>query len=264
MSLKEDLRAFALVAFWDVRKLRRYTFFLAMRFSWFLLQVLVFGLLVANMVSVGGLDYYKFYVVGAFMAVLFSLSMVKGHDIVEEFEDGLVDYQLSLPVRRRVLAIGRAIGGGLSAFLHSLPMLVVVVVVLGVSSLTAVLALAFASFVFASSLSGIAMSVALLLRSSDRLDILMGVSDSLLVRISTIFYPIATISSIAVYYYLAKVNPVSHMVDALRLIAIPAEYQGSSVSSPEVILSFLAGFAFAAILSSLLLLDKKIEGGYGR
>ncbi|MCX8165781.1 MAG: ABC transporter permease [Acidilobaceae archaeon] len=264
MSLKDDLRALALVAFWDVRKLRRYTFFLAMRFSWFLLQVLVFGLLVANMVSVGDLDYYKFYVVGAFMAVLFSMSMVKGHDIVEEFEDGLVDYQLSLPVKRKVLAIGRAIGGGISAFLHSLPMLIVVVLVLGVSSLSAVLALALASFVFASSLSGIAMGVALILRSSDRLDILMGVSDSLLVRISTIFYPIAAISGVAVYYYLAKVNPVSHMVDALRLIAIPEEYQGSAVSSPEAILMFLAGFAFTAILSSLFLLDRKIEGGYGR
>lgn len=264
MSIWDDLRALALIAFWDVRKLRRYTFFLAMRFSWFLLQVLVFGLLVANMVSVGNLDYYKFYVVGAFMAVLFSMSMVKGHDIVEEFEDGLIDYQLSLPVKRRVLAIGRAVGGGLSAFLHSLPMLIVVLAVLGIESLPAALALAFASFVFASSLAGVAMSVALVLRSSDRLDILMGVSDSLLVRVSTIFYPIAAVSAVAAYYYLAKVNPLSHMVDALRLIAIPEVVQGSTVSSAQAMIAFLAGFAVAAILSSLVLLDKKIEGGYGR
>ena len=264
----EDLRALALIILWDVRKLGRYKFFLAMRFAWFLLQVLFFGLLVAHMVSIRGpygpLDYYKFYVVGAYMAVLFSMSILRGHEIVEEFEDGLIDYQLSLPVKRRVLAIGRALGGGLSAFLYSLPMLLVTVIVLGTASLAAVIALALVAFIFSSGLVGLAMSVALWLRSSDKLDILMGVSDSLLVRLSTIFYPIIAIASIAAYYYIAKVNPISHASDLMRYIAMPGEAKGVTVGDPTVMALYLAGFTIAALSAAMILLERRIEGGYGR
>ena len=266
--MREDLRALALIILWDVRKLGRYKFFLAMRFAWFLLQVLVFGLIVAHMVSImgpyGPIDYYKFYVVGAYMAVLFSMSIMRGHEIVEELEDGLIDYQLSLPVKRRVLAIGRALGGGIASFTYSLPMLLVAVVVLGVPSIPHVILLAIIAFLFASGLVGVAMSVALWLRSGDKLDILMGVSDSLLVRLSTIFYPIVALTPIAIYYYLAKVNPVSHAVDTLRVIAVPEHVSGITVSDPLVMASYMAGFTLASILAAITLLERRIEGGYGR
>ncbi len=266
--IAEDLRAFALIVLWDVRKLGRYKFFLAMRFTWFLLQVLVFGLIVAHMVSVRGphgfIDYYKFYVIGAYMAVLFSMSVMRGHDIVEELEDGLIDYQLSLPVKRRVLAIGRAVGGGISSFIYSLPMLVVTVVVLGVQGILKIAVLALLTFLFASGLVGVAMSVALWLRSGDKLDILMGISDSLLVRLSTIFYPIVALTPIAFYYYLAKVNPVSHAVDMLRAIAIPEHSLGVTVSDPLIMASYIVGFTAASISAAITLLERRIEGGYGR
>lgn len=264
----EDLRALALIALWDVRKLGRYKFFLAMRFAWFLLQVLVFGFIVAHMVSIRGpygpIDYYKFYVVGAYMAVLFSMSIMRGHEIVEELEDGLIDYQLSLPIKRRILAIGRALGGGIASFTYSLPMLIVLIVVLGVSSALQVALLALVAFLFASGLVGVAMSIALWLRSGDKLDILMGVSDSLLVRLSTIFYPIVALIPITIYYYLAKVNPVSHAVDVLRITAIPEHAQGVTVSDPLIMASYIAGFTLTSILAAITLLERRIEGGYGR
>lgn len=264
----EDLRALALIILWDVRKLGRYKFFLAMRFTWFLLQVLVFGYIVAYMISLKGpygpIDYYKFYIVGAYMAVLFSMSIMRGHDIVEELEDGIIDYQLSLPVKRRVLAIGRALGGGISAFLYSLPMLLVALLILGAHSIIVVLATALLALIFSSGLVGFAMSIALWLRSSDRLDILMGVSDSLLVRLSTIFYPIIAMIPIAIYYYMAKVNPVSHAADLIRSIVIHDYVKGVTVADTTIMLSYVTGFAIAAILVAILLLERRIEGGYGR
>ncbi|MEM1773936.1 MAG: ABC transporter permease [Acidilobaceae archaeon] len=268
MDIREDIRALLLVILWDIRKLGRYKFFLAMRFAWFLLQVLVFGLLVAKMVSIRGplgvIDYYKFYIIGAYVAVLFSMSMLRGHEIVEELEDGLIDYQLSLPIKRRILAIGRALGGGIASFIYSIPMMIVIVLILGVNSISAVLAIALFSLIFASSLVGLAMSIALIIRSSDRLDILMGISDSLLVRLSTVFYPIIALSSIAIYYYIAKINPVSYLTDMIRYIATPEDVSGITVSDPHIMVVFLVGFAIASMLSALLLLDKRIEGGYSR
>ncbi len=264
----KGFRALALIILWDVRKLGRYKFFLAMRFTWFLLQVLVFGLIVAHMVSIRGpyglLDYYKFYVVGAYMAVLFSISIMRGHEIVEELEDGLIDYQLSLPIERRVLAIGRTLGGGISSFTYSMPMLAVIIMVLGVSSLTSILLLALVSFVFSSGLVGIAMSVALWLRSGDKLDILMGISDSLLVRLSTIFYPIVVLTPITIYYYLATINPVSHATDLLRIVSIPEYALGVTVSDSTIMASYILGFTITSILAAITLLERRIEGGYGR
>ncbi len=266
--MKENIRALILVMLWDIRKLGRYKFFLVMRFTWFLVQVLIFGLLVAAMVSIRGpgglLDYYKFYVIGAYTAVLFSISIMKGHDVAEELEDGLIDYQLSLPIERRILALGRALGGGLASFTYSAPMLFVTVIVLKVQNLIALSALVIISLLLAISISGLAVSIALILRSGDRLDILMGVSDSLLVRLSTIFYPVTALAAVAIYYYVAKVNPVSHAADMLRYVAEPGEFSGYVVADPLIMVSLIAGFAVASTVAAIVLLDRKIEGGYGR
>lgn len=266
--MKESLRALILVILWDIRKLGRYKFFLVMRFTWFLVQVLVFGLLVAAMVSIRGpgglLDYYKFYIIGAYTAVLFSMSVMKGHDVAEELEDGLIDYQLSLPIERRTLALGRALGGGLASFTYSVPMLIVTIIVLKIQSLTAIFAAVLISLLLATSVSGLAASIALILRSGDRLDILMGVSDALLVRLSTIFYPAAALAVVALYYCIAKVNPVSHAADMIRYMAEPGEFSHYTVADPLIMFSLIAGFAVASTVAAIVLLERKIEGGYSR
>ncbi|MDM7275418.1 MAG: ABC transporter permease [Thermoprotei archaeon] len=266
--MKEDIRVLILVMLWDIRKLGRYKFFLAMRFTWFLVQVLVFGLLVSAMVSIRGpgglLDYYKFYIIGAYTAVLFSISIMKGYDIAEEIEDGLIDYQLSLPIKRRVLALGRALGGGLASFTYSTPMLAVTILALKVQNPIALLAMTLVSLLLAVSVSGLAVSIALILKSGDRLDILMGVSDALLIRLSTIFYPAVAMAAVSLYYYAAKVNPISYAADMLRYVAEPGEFSGFLVADPLIMFSLIAGFAATSTIASIVLLERKIEGGYSR
>lgn len=264
MSAMSEIRAIFVVMLWDIRKLGRYKIFLAMRFGWFLVQVLVFGALVAYMVSFGDvrIDYYKFYVLGAYVAMLFSMAISRGLDVVDEFEDGLIDYHLSLPISRKALAVGRALGGGVSSFLYSLPMMVVALFVLG--ALPAILVASLLSLVFALGLASISITIALIVRSGDKLDVLMGISDAFLIRMSTLFYPIIALSSISIYYYLAKVNPVSHMADLLRLGVIAGEVEGLTVMSMEHMMIFILGFVLASLFSSLITLDRRIEGGYGK
>lgn len=264
MSAASELRAIFVVMLWDVRKLGRYKIFLAMRFGWFLVQVLVFGILISSMVSFGEIkvDYYKFYVLGAYVAILFSMAISRGLDVVDEFEDGLIDYHLSLPISRKALAVGRALGGGVSSFLYSFPMLLVALVVLG--ALPAVIIASALSLVFALGISSISITIALIVRSGDKLDVLMGISDAFLIRMSTLFYPIAALTSISAYYYFAKINPISHMADLLRLGVMPDFAEELATMPLGYMIAFILGFVLTSLISSLLTLERSIEGGYGK
>ncbi|MEM4865820.1 MAG: hypothetical protein QXY09_04950, partial [Acidilobaceae archaeon] len=200
----ETFRQLIIVMLWDVRKLSKYKFFLAMRFSWFIFQVLLLGYILSYMVDSAkiapGFDYYKFYIVGSYVAVIFSLSALHGYDIIEEFEDGVINYHLSLPIPRRVLALGRVLGGGVAVFLLSLPMSFALAYVLK-SNVLSYLALLLLSLIFALGLTSWSMALALALRASEKLDVIMGTIDSLAIRLSTAFYPAITIASFVIYYY---------------------------------------------------------------
>lgn len=260
------LKQLVVVMLWDIRKLSRYKFFIAMRFSWFIFQVLLFGYIISYMIEASriapGFDYYKFYIVGSYVAVLFSLSALHGYDIIEEFEDGIINYHLSLPVPRRILTLGRTLGGGVAVFILSLPMTLVLAYVLK-ANLLSYLALLIISLLFAIGMTSGAMALALTLRASEKLDILMGALDSLAIRLSTAFYPITVIASIALYYYIALGNPVSHLADSIRLLF------GEEVGAPPLaeawtMIAYITGFALASLIAAVLFMEMKAEGGYSR
>lgn len=260
------LRQLLVVILWDVRKLSRYKFFLAMRFSWFIFQVLLFGYILSYMIDAAriapGFDYYKFYIVGSYVAVLFSLSALHGYDIIEEFEDGIVNYHLSLPIPRRVLTVGRMLGGGLAVFILSLPMSLVLAYVLKASPLS-YLGLLAVSLAFTLGMTSGSMALALALRASEKLDVLMGALDSLAIRLSTAFYPITVLASVAVYYYVALGNPVSHIADSIRHL-FGGEVGAVSLADFWLMLAYISGFAATTVFAAALFMEKRAEGGYSR
>ncbi|MEM1873790.1 MAG: ABC transporter permease [Acidilobaceae archaeon] len=264
--MTSSLRQLAIVILWDVRKLSKYKFFLAMRFSWFIFQVLLFGYIISNMVDsarvAAGFDYYKFYIAGSYVAILFSLSALHGYDIIEEFEDGIINYHLSLPISRRVLTLGRVLGGGLAVFILSLPMSLILAYVMKAGVLP-YLGLLAVSLLFSLGLTSGSMALALTLRASEKLDVVMGTLDSLAIRLSTAFYPITVIASIAIYYYLALGNPVSHVADSIRYF-FGDEVGPYRVADFWLMAAYILGFATASVLAAMFFMDRRAEGGYSR
>ncbi len=240
----------------DIKKMSRYKFFLAMRTISFIVHVLIFGVTASAIVNYP--YFYKFYLLGVYSSILFSMSTYMGYDVIDEAQDGLFDYYLSLPISRRELIIGKTIGSGLTALSYSLPMLIIISLLIGINSPDRVLLAVFSASLFALGVSGFMISITLAIKSADIADIAFGVVSTLLIRLSTIYYPLAVMPTY--YRVLAELNPITHLADFLRFVILG---EGYSIP-PEGSLIALIGLAAGSISVAVILIEKAIEGGRWR
>lgn len=263
MRAPPQLRDLLHIIEWDLMRLRGQKMFIAMRTFWFVLQVLVFARAISSIVKpLTGVDYYEFYLLGVFTSLLYSVGISRGYNIADEFDDGIVEYHLSLPIKRSVLAIGRIIGGAITAMLFTLPMYFIILVIVG--AIKYVLAVVMSiTWMFVFSVSAVAFVVIIVMsaKSTDATDILLGAIDAFVIRLSTVFYPLPIImaTGIAPYYLAALLNPISHFADFLRLLFLP-EYIIYTIS-PTAMIVYLVGLGLGLLSVAIEFYVKKLEAG---
>jgi ABC-2 type transport system permease protein len=229
-----------------------------MRAIWFVSQIALFGLIASRMIAIP--DYFRYYVSGLSVMTLYSAAIFIGFDIYEEAEHGVFEYLLSLPVSRRQLVLGRSIGGGLRSFIYVGPLIAISLYVIGAINPLSFLVSLFALFLFSFGVSGMSITIAVMIKSSDRFDIFMGVLDALIVRLSTAMYPLAIVQAAnPVYGGLASFNPITYAADLFRW--------GTGIESiitlqnPLIpLLGIIAFFSFFTFVG-VVIYDKSIEGG---
>jgi ABC-2 type transport system permease protein len=229
-----------------------------MRAIWFVSQIALFGLIASRMVAIP--DYFRYYVSGLSVMTLYSAAIFIGFDIYEEAEHGVFEYLLSLPVSRRQLVLGRSIGGGLRSFIYVGPLIAISLYVIGAINPLSFLVSLFALFLFSFGVSGMSITLAVIIKSSDRFDIFMGVLDALIVRLSTAMYPLAIVQAAnPVYGGIASFNPITYAADLFRW--------GTGIESiitlqnPLIpLLGIIAFFSFFTFVG-VVIYDKSIEGG---
>jgi ABC-2 type transport system permease protein len=265
-SLLKDLRYILLLVQWDLTKIVRRVIFVAMRSTWFVIQVVFFGPVIAQMVNARGIgldvsSYYNFYLLGIYTSILFTITASRAYDIAEEFEEGIIEYQLSLPMNRKILALGRAIGSGIASTLFTLPMFLTVIILAKEFDLLTIAISIVSALIFSIAISGFVLTTTLSIKSSDATDIIMGVLDAILIRLSTIFYPAVILKNIAPYYYAAIINPLSHLADLLRIFYSFEEFREIVIVNPEAMASYILGLFIGFTVLAMYVIEKKIEGG---
>ena len=252
------MNRFLLVVERDIRLFFQYKFLIILRVIWFVSQIVLFGLIASRMVNVP--QYFQYYVAGLSIMTLYSAAIFIGFDIYEEAEHGVFEYLLSLPVSRRELVLGRSIGGGLRAFIYVGPLIALSLYVIGAINPVNFLIALFALFLFAFGVSGMSITIAVIIKSSDRFDILMGVLDALIVRLSTAMYPLAFVQEAnPLYGWITNFNPVTYVADLFRWgTGIEAIITLDNPLMP--LLGIIAFFAFFTFIG-IILYEKTIEGG---
>ncbi len=230
-----------------------------MRAIWFVSQIALFGLIASRLVNIP--DYFQYYVSGLSIMTLYSAAIFIGFDIYEEAEHGVFEYLLSLPVSRRQLVLGRSIGGGLRAFIYVGPLIGVSLYVIGAINPLNFLVALFSLFLFAFGVSGLSITIAVIIKSSDRFDILMGILDALIVRLSTAMYPLAIVQKSNPFYgWLANFNPITFTADLFRW-GTGIESQFFVLDNPLLpLLGVIAFFSFFTFVG-VIIYEKRIEGG---
>ncbi len=244
----------------DLRMFLQYRFLMVMRTIWFVAQISFFGLVVSRLVvpELKGV-YFQYYVSGIIIMMLYSTSVFIGYDIFEEAEHGVFEYLLSLPVSRRELVLGRSIGGGIRSFIFVGPLIAIALAIVGVTNPISFIIALSALFFFALGVSGMSITIAVALKSGDRFDILMGVIDALIIRLSTVMYPQIFIQNAnQLYAAIARFNPVTLASDLFRWGVGIEEYL---TVTPLVAIAGLIAFFSAFTFVGVTIYEKRLEGG---
>jgi ABC-2 type transport system permease protein len=247
----------------DIRLFFQYKFLIILRSIWFVSQIVLFGLIASRMVNVEALgisDYFRYYVSGLSVMTLYSAAIFIGFDIYEEAEHGVFEYLLSLPVSRRQLVLGRSIGGGLRSFIYVGPLIAASLFVIGAVNPLNFLVALFALFLFSFGVSGMSITIAVLIKSSDRFDIFMGVLDALIIRLSTTMYPLSVVQAAnPLYGGAVNFNPVSYAADLFRW----GTGLESIITLDNPLIPLLGIIAFFALFTfvGVVIYDRRIEGG---
>lgn len=261
MFSRNDLVDVFKVMRWDLMKLKNQRIFLAMRLSWFIVQITVFARVISFIVRYAvGFNYFDFYLLGIYSSILYASSISRGYILADEFDHGIVEYHLSLPIKRSVLVVGRVLGSAFSAFLFTLPMMFTILLFLKLLDKVVAIAVSLLSaMVFSLGVVSFVILVVLKFRSGDVTDIFFGTIDALLIRLSTVFYPLPVIMAVAPYYYVALTNPISHFADFIRILFIP-EYVLFSIN-PIGAVVYIIGLTMGLLILVIEYYEKKLEAG---
>ncbi len=246
----------------DLKMFLQYKFLIILRAIWFIAQIAFFGIIASRMVVVELADiYFEYYVAGVIVMMLYSTSVFIGFDIFEEAEHGVFEYLLSLPISRRELVLGRSIGGGIRSFIFVGPLIVIALFVIGLTNpISFIIALA-SLFLFAFGVSGMSITIAVGLKSSDRFDIFMGAFNAIIVRLSTAMYPQAFMEkSSQAYAMLSNFNPITFASDLFRWGTGIERYLTLSPMPFAAILGLVI-FFFTFTFIGVLIYEKRLEGG---
>jgi len=255
------LRNVWIVAERDLRMFLQYKFMLIMRALWFLAQIALFGLIVNKMLKPEveqsiGTSYFNFYAAGIIIALLYSTTVFIGYDIYEEADHGVIEYLLSLPVSRKELVLGRSVGGGLRSFLFVSPMLLFVLYLIGITDPLRFLVAFISLFLFAFGVAGFSITLAVSIKSSDKFDILLGVVDALIVRLSTTLYPLVYMPDY--YQAIARFNPLTFAADLFRW---GAGIESAVLTYPAIAIFGIVLFFSLFTFLGIILHERRLEGG---
>ncbi len=191
----------------DVSVLFRTPWIIITRGTSFVIQVFVFAPLISTLVHIPNFDFWKYYAIGAVVTTIASISFVIGYDIFEEAEEGLLDYLLTLPVPRRQFIIGRALGGAIRGIIYTIPLLVIVALFWGYDQPLPLLATIASLFLLAFGVTGMAITMAVSVKTANRFDVVIALLELAVSRASIALFPLAALP--ATVQYVAPYSPVS-------------------------------------------------------
>lgn len=184
-----------------------------------------FSRIVGNMAP--GVDFVQFMYPGILAMTVIMPSLFSGLSIVWDREFGFLREILVAPISRAGIVVGKALGGGVLAMSQALLLLVLAPVVgvrLGPAQIAGVVPLL---LVLSLTLSGLGILVASRMKSQQGFQLIMQLLLFPLMFLSGVFFPVNNVPAwLAV---IAKVNPVTYGVDAIRQVMLAGALPGTQL-----------------------------------
>ncbi|MGB9134506.1 MAG: ABC transporter permease [Candidatus Bathyarchaeia archaeon] len=250
-----ELRVILALARNDFSYFFRTKWLMAVLLSLHLSDMLVVALVYKRMMTI---DYFSYFVPAVIIMGLFAASMDTGRRIWLALREGVIQYELSLPVSTQGLVMAYLLAGGASALVYASSLMAIALIVLPAQAVWSALMLLPFLFILAMGLAGIAATLAAVASTHGEFFFaFQNIVQVALLTLSTVYYPIDFIQNYlpAPLVSVVAANPLSLAAEALRqytFAGVPVEpaYLGRILltSAPFAI---VGAFAYLATLRRL-------------
>jgi ABC-type polysaccharide/polyol phosphate export permease len=238
-----ELRVILALARNDFSYFFRTKWLMAVLLSLHLSDMLVVALVYERMMT---FDYFSYFVPAVIIMGLFADSMDTGRRIWLALREGVIQYELSLPVSTLGLVIAYLLAGGSAALVYSGSLMAIALIVLPTNAILSLLILLPFLFVLAMGLAGIAATLAAIASTHGEFFFaFQNVVQVALLVLSTVYYPVEVIQNYLPSFLITaiKVNPLSLAAEALRQYA----FAGISIEPSHLLSLLLASIPFTLV-----------------
>ncbi|MCY4530015.1 MAG: ABC transporter permease, partial [Chloroflexi bacterium] len=216
--MTEVYRAIWVVAYRELLRFIADRSRLVSAFAFPLMFLVVFGAGFSRIIGdLGGeISFVQFMYPGIMAMTVIMSSLFAGMSVVWDREFGFLKEVLVAPLSRVGIVIGKAVGGSFAAMVQGTVMLVIAPIVGVTLTPLIVLKLLPIILILSLSLSGIGILVATRMRSQQGFQFVVQLMIFPLIFLSGVFFPIDGVPTWL--QIIAKINPLSYGVDAIRLI----------------------------------------------
>jgi hypothetical protein len=233
--------------------------------QWFtsIVQLLIYAALINEIMAKGVIsppaNYQQFYAVGFIIIMTFDIGSHAGRQFVEHAHEGRLPYLLSLPISRSRLFLSIALKGAFElALMLTVPFTVTLLLIGNLTAVSVGAAVAML-FCLGFGVAGLMLGLSFIaFKSSDMYSAIVTGLSAIIVRFSTIMYPLAFLAKTSPgYASAATLNPLSYGADLVRLIL---GFDPSSLLNPAVAVVVLMAVAVGTLGLSTFLLQRLVEG----
>ena len=233
--------------------------------QWFtsIVQLLIYAALINEIMAKGVIsppaNYQQFYAVGFIIIMTFDIGSHAGRQFVEHAHEGRLPYLLSLPISRSKLFLSIALKGAFElALMLTVPFTVTLLLIGNLTAVSVGAAVAML-FCLGFGVAGLMLGLSFIaFKSSDMYSAIVTGLSAIIVRFSTIMYPLAFLAKTSPgYASAATLNPLSYGADLVRLIL---GFDPSSLLNPAVAVVVLMAVAVGTLGLSTFLLQRLVEG----
>ncbi|HML03989.1 MAG TPA: ABC transporter permease [Candidatus Bathyarchaeia archaeon] len=207
-------------------------------------DMLVVALVYTRMMN--AINYFAYFVPAVIIMGLFAASLDTGRRIWLALREGVIQYELSLPVSIQGLVVAYLIAGGCAALVYAGSLMVIAFVVLPAESIWSALMLLPFLFVLAIGLAGISATLAALASTHGEFFFaFQNIMQGLLLTLSTVYYPITYIKNVLPSFLVTVVNanPLSLASGALRQYT----FQGLPIQPTALLQILIASVPFVVL-----------------
>ncbi len=244
------------LAAYDFRVLLSEKMGVVLAWGLFGLQMAVFGTLMSHLVALKVPNYFFFYGIGLMVITVFDSGSFLGRRFVEHAHEGELPYFLSLPISRKGFLAAQALFGTANTMLRVLPPLLGVLAFVGRLTVEGVVFALIALFLLGLGISGIMISMSFIaFKSVDIYSALIAGLSALLVRFSTVFYPLIFMPHF--YSPVSFISPLTYGADLTRWVL---GFDPTLLLNPILAAAVVSAVAVGTLSLSAGILDKVIEG----